>query len=222
MSTELILLFIFIVEFLAIIILAKFPIRFVCGSIAINLLLIAGFGSTLIDFFGFTTNLGNVFYVAITFTFYILFDKYGREVAKNAIWSSLFLTLLFIFVAKLSVLVQGAPALTIPVSSRLIVASLLAFAVAQNVNLKIYERLSLLGDKNKLLLKMNISNIGTQIVDSLIFFPLAFYGVASSSVLGITLVGLSMKVLIGFLATGLLYLDRAFINRANRVNRLSS
>ncbi|HEY4493667.1 MAG TPA: queuosine precursor transporter [Candidatus Paceibacterota bacterium] len=209
MSTELLLVAIFIVEFVAILTLSKFPIRFVCATIAINLLLIATFGQTLINIFGFTTNLGNVFYVAITFTFYILLDKYGRRVPYATIWSSLFLVLFFIFVAKLAVLIQGAPMSPSLLSPRLIVASLLAFVAAQHCNLYVYERLFMRFGESKLWLRLNVSNLATQIVDSLIFFPFAFYGMSGgASLWEITFVGLGLKIITGLGATALLHIDR--------------
>ena len=63
--------------------------------------------------------------------------------------------------------------------------------------------------ESKLWLRLNVSNLATQIVDSLIFFPFAFYGMSGgASLWEITFVGLGLKIITGLGATALLHIDR--------------
>ncbi|MEK7535904.1 MAG: queuosine precursor transporter [Patescibacteria group bacterium] len=213
MSTELVLLTMAVVEFVSIIALVKLPIRFVSSLIVVNLVLISLYGSSLITVAGFTTNAGNIFYVAITFTFYILIDKYGREVAYRAIWSSAFLLLLFILVSALTSIMDGATPLYI--LPRLTFASIAAFLVAQHINLHAYEKLLARLGERFLWIRLNGANIITQLVDSLIFFLIAFYATdISTSIWEIMIAGFLLKVLAGALATCFLYLDRSLFRHS--------
>jgi len=165
--------------------------------------------------FGLVTNLGNVFYVSIAFTMYILFEQYGLNKARQAIWSSALLLVMFTILSQLSVArigitqtidLENALKLVFNISPRIAVASMLAFLLAQHFNLYVYEYLF----KNKPRLGMwtrsNISNLLTQVVDSTLFFLVAFYGTLSlPEISEIMFVGFALKVVIGLLASPILF-----------------
>jgi len=54
--------------------------------IGANMILIGALGAKLTTLFGFTTNVGNVFYATIFFCLYLLTEHYGKQAALRGLW----------------------------------------------------------------------------------------------------------------------------------------
>jgi uncharacterized integral membrane protein (TIGR00697 family) len=189
--------------------------------ILIFLILIAIGGGKIVEFFGFITNTGNIFYAGVFLATYFLIERYGRREGLRLVWIGaggvvVFSTLLYVTLAlvstegtsELSQLLSGAYS-AVP---RLAFASLMAYLVAQTFNVLFYTYLKQRFDQGParhLWFRVNLSNILAQALDSFIFFLVAFGGfVAPEEIWEILLTGFMIKVIYVMLFSPLLYLNR--------------
>lgn len=209
MSAELGLILVACAELVAIVTLEQIGVDRLRSLIIVNLILISLFGSILISVVGYTTNMGNVLYTAISFALYLIIDKNGKETGKRVIFTSLFMLLLFTLLANTLNFSSSIPGehgailkQVFDANPRVLFASLLAFLMAQHFNVWLYVRLS---SWRNGWFRTVTSNSLTQVIDSAIFFFVAFYAIVPlGQVLEIMTTGLAIKVLAGVLiATGL-------------------
>lgn len=179
--------------------------------ITINMVLIMLFGGKLVTIFGYTSNAGNVFYAAVCVAQLMLAQRVGEQAAASNIGGILFrLSLLFVLLATLAQLpvlpgneeTSGVVHFLFSSSARFLVASYLAYFVAQIVLLKVYINLSIRSRFGRYLL----AAVACQVVDSIIFFTVAFQAEALR-LIEIALVGCTLKV-------GLMVLYFPFFQRA--------
>ena len=187
------------------------------GLIAVALILIATTGGKLITVFGHTTNAGNIFYAAIFLATYFLIERYGRKEGVRAIWWGAIALLSFLALAELSVAFVGSGETALfdaalfdvfARAPRVAFASLIAYAAAQSLNVYLYGYLKRRLAGRYLWLRANAANALAQVLDSTVFFSVAFVGVvAPPNVLDIILTGYLIKVVFVMLASPLLYLN---------------
>ena len=186
------------------------------GSVIVNLILVGVFGAKLLIIFGYATNAGNVFYACVFLATHFLLEWYGRKAAKKTIVCGLIFTVFFLLMSQLTVQFNGIKTsesvnnaiYTLYVfSPRIFFASILSYIVAQNINIFIFEWLKALAKGKSLWLRSNGANILGQLVDSLIFFSIAFFDSPGQLLISAIMAGWLVKVLVGFLATPFLYLN---------------
>ena len=205
-----------ILEFILIICAFQLGKSWLYALLVLNLLLVSLFGAKLIFIFGFLTNGGNVFYASIFLITHILIEHYGEKSALRGVWLGFGALVMFVIMLQSALLVISAPAtvalanaqaIVFQLVPRIMFASLTAYLLAQQVQIYIYERLRI-KTKNKVLwLRDTVANIIGQLLDSVVFFGIAFLGVLPANVLIQTMiVGFSLKIGIGFLGTPVLYL----------------
>lgn len=206
---------ILLVEFLSIAVLSHLRSGYSYGAILINLIVVSIFGGQLVNVSGWTTSIGSIFFVAITLTYFLMIERHGSEWSQKTTWSSVFLVLLLFILCELTIqlipgdtsAIKNAIASVLAISSRITVATVFSFFVAQNFNLFIVEKLKAKWKKNKLALQINLTNAATQVIACAIFFPLAFLGQAApATVLHYAIVGLVLRIIIGIVATPLVIL----------------
>lgn len=148
-----------------------------------------------IEIFGLAATLGNIVYASSFLVTDILSEKYGRKEANKAVWIGFFSLIAMTMLMNLALLFQpmaddfsqdahGSLSLIFGFMPRIVVASLIAYFLSQRHDVwafhfwgKIFE-----GKKN-LWIRNNLSTIVSQLIDSLIFTFIAFYGVFETSVL---------------------------------------
>ena len=188
------------------------------SAIIVFLILVATMGSKIITVFGYHTNAGNIFYASVFLATYFLIERFGKKEGIRSIWVGIICVMAFSILVKLSVMLsspseyystnQSFAAAFSPVS-RLAFASLFAYTISQNVNVHFYIYLKKRIDGRYLWLRANVSNAIAQIVDSIIFFTIAFSGAGYSlNVLEIMLTGIAIKIAFMMLASPILYLNR--------------
>jgi uncharacterized integral membrane protein (TIGR00697 family) len=187
------------------------------ATIVINLLLITIFGAKLEMIFGHITNVGNAYYACVFFAIYLLMEHGSPWDGAKAIWIGVGSVIAFAIFAQLTLLMQSAPptaalsALMTQVFSftpRIALASLTAFICAQYLNVVLYVHWREPIESTHWWLRMLVLIMTAQLVDSLIFFSIAFVGtVASSTVLDTVIFGYLIKVGIGIISTPLIYLS---------------
>ncbi len=145
-----------------------------------------------VELFGITCTLGNILY-ASTFTVTdILSENYGKKEARKAVligfFSLIFSTLLFqttlLYEPAPTDLVQNSMEGLFTLMPRLIAASLAAFAVSQIHDVWAYHFWKrLLPEKKWIFIRNNMSSLVSQLLDTLVFVTVAFYGLYGNSVL---------------------------------------
>lgn len=186
--------------------------------ILVFLILISVVGGKIVEFFGHSTNTGNIFYASVFLATYFLIERYGRREGIYSVWIGILGVVFFSILIQITVALSGsaatndlnhALAAAFSPLSRLTLASLVAYAFSQNLNVYLYIYLKRKWNSTDLWLRANISNIIAQILDSFVFFMIAFWGVVPpGNVLDVILTGFVIKVVYILIASPLLYLNR--------------
>ncbi len=220
MTNELIFTIIALLDFPSVLVIARLGRSWLVASIILNVLLISVFGAKLVSIFGFVTNSGNVFYAAVFFATQLLVEHYGKQEGYKSIFVGVLSIIFFILMSQLIILTLGlaqteainhAIETLFQAAPRIAFASLLAYAFSQTINIWIFDYLKHKTAGKLAWLRVNLSNLTGQLVDSLIFFTVAFYGKLPPGVLFQTLiVGFLLKVAVGAVSTPFFYLNLSF------------
>lgn len=188
------------------------------SAIIVFLILIAGVGGKIVEFFGFATNTGNIFYASVFLATYFLIERYGRREGIRSIWIGVVAVAFFSILARITSTLIGSGATTeldatiaIAFSPllRLTFASLLAYTISQTCNVFLYIYLKERMQGARLWLRANATNVVAQFLDSIVFFLVAFLGtVPFANVWEVLVTGFVIKVVFMMLASPLLYLNR--------------
>jgi uncharacterized integral membrane protein (TIGR00697 family) len=187
--------------------------------IVVNIILVSSFGALLIHLFGVTTNAGNVFYATIFLAAQIMVERFGRPVAFRSIWVGFSALVLFVLMTQYTIRLVGASdgsALTDSMQQvfsavpRIAIASMCAYLVSQNLNVWLFAALRQKTGKRQLWLRTLLSSGIGQLVDSLLFFSIAFAGTIPNGELTQALVaGFSIKMLMALIGIPVLYISGA-------------
>lgn len=225
MHNELILLASGLADIIFVFIAARMGERWLYGTITMNLILISIFGSNLISVMGMVTNAGNIFYACVFLATHFLFQMNTGRDKHETIWFGAVTMLFFIifsqFILHFNTYVSGSSASdalrsVFGLSPRIAAASIIAFMFAQHVNIHVYEWIDSVAFAHglsrhtgrMLWLKVNGANAIAQIVDSSIFFTIAFLDLPANLLLPAILSGTIIKILLVAFGTPFLYIDR--------------
>jgi len=148
-----------------------------------------------IELFGFTATLGNIVYASSFLVTDILSENYGKKEANKAIWIGFFSLITMTILMNLALLFEPTPeefSLTTYESiktifsfmPRIVLASLVAYIVSQKHDIWAFHFWKKrFAAKKTLWIRNNLSTMVSQLLDSLIFTLIAFYGVFDSGVL---------------------------------------
>lgn len=147
-------------------------------------------------------------------------ELWGKQAARQALWIGLFCQMLFMIMVQISIyappasfwlekqeIYQSALSMGLNVA----VASLVAFAVSQILDVVVYQKVKDITRGKKLWLRSNLSIYMGQVLDSLIFVNIIFYDLPQKWHL---LMGtLVVKAIVSILMTPLVYLIVNLVNR---------
>jgi queuosine precursor transporter len=187
------------------------------ATILANIVLTSTFVGKLVPLFGLVTTGGEVFYASIFIATDILSEHHGKKLAYRSIWMGFLMLAMFVGLSQLVLLfntvdetlsVHNAMATLFQIIPRLAVASFIAYLIAQRFDIWLFHFIREKTGKHKLWLRNNISTITSQLLDSLIFFPLAFFGTVSTEILlTLILTGWIFKIPVAILDTPIMYLS---------------
>lgn len=114
----------------------------------------------------------------------VLTETYGKEAARKTVYTGLFAQLLSTFFIWLAINLPAAPfyedqqafETIFSAGFRVTLASLTAYVVSQNLDVTIFHKLKEKYGGKKLWLRNNASTMASQLVDTVIFISIAFYG----------------------------------------------
>ncbi len=163
---------------------------FVAGLLAANLL-----GSKVTTLFGIAVSVG-IFAYPLTFLMTdAISEVYGKKKAKQLVYAALIAQVLVLILTYISVKLPAADRYHLNEeyvqvfggSIRMIIASLIAFIVAQVHDVWAFEFWKKKTGGKHLWLRNNLSTFGSQAIDTLLFMFIAFYGINDKFTVGFIL-----------------------------------
>lgn len=181
----------------------------------------------LIYLFGIEATLGNILYGTIFLGTDVLNEIFGKKEAKKAVFIGFSVMIITIIIMTIAInftphpedFAQDSLETIFGFMPRLLFASLGAFIVSQLIDVNVFDKIKSKLPENKYLwIRNNLSTLISQLVDTLIFVPIAFLGVVSTEVLiGIILSTYLIKVIVALVDTPFIYLLKK-IKPINEIN----
>ena len=174
--------------------------------------------------FGFMVTGGNALYGATFLMTDLLNEHYGKDEAYKAVGVGFLTMWLFVVCTKVLLIftpnefdfAQGALETLFTITPRILVGSLLAYAVAQSFDVWFYERIRKWTKEKYLFLRNNGSTLVSQFIDSVIFTAVgltSFSFVAAPGIIEVehfwevTLATYFIKVIVSLMDTPFIYLS---------------
>lgn len=181
----------------------------------------------MIYLFGIDATLGNILYGTIFLGTDVLNEIFGKKEAKKAVFIGFMVMIIMVISMTLSLefiphpedFAQDSLVVIFGYLPRLLLASLSAFIVSQLIDVYVFDQIKTKLPSNKhLWIRNNVSTILSQLVDSLIFVPIAFYGTVSfETLIGLILSTYLIKVIVALLDTPFIYLIKK-VNPIKEIN----
>ncbi|MFK8053188.1 MAG: queuosine precursor transporter [Woeseiaceae bacterium] len=186
-------------------------------------------GPKLTQIFGLETSLGVIFYSSIFFATDILSENYGRKKANEAVMLGFVVSIIVLVMMSIGVMfapstspknaafaseVHGAFQTLVNFSPRFVLGSLFAYLVSQRLDVFVFHTIKQRTNGRWLWLRNNASTMTAQLVDSLLFSLVVWWGVVdlqTAIMLGVAKYG--FKLAIAAIDTPFLYLARHWRNR---------
>lgn len=152
----------------------------------------------------------------------ILTEIYGKPLTNKVVWVGLFTMIMVLGLIQLTIIWPAAPFYTqadsfkalLGSSERIIIASITAYLISQFLDVWLFANLKELTQGRWLGLRNNVATIFSQLVDSVIFVTIAFYG---NLPIGELIVGQWLvKIAIALLNTPFVYAGVYLIRRYQR------
>lgn len=152
----------------------------------------------------------------------IISELWGKDTAQKVVWAGFIASILFMFLAYLAVILTPAPfyphqkvfAEIFGKLGRITVAGLSAYVISQSHDVWVFHFLKTLTKDRHLWLRNNVSTIGSQFLDTIIFITIAFAGVMPLKALVVMMTSQWLiKVAIALLDTPFCYLGVGIVSR---------
>ena len=175
-----------------------------------------------VDIFGLPLTLGNVTYGSIFLATDILNEKYGREKAQKGVFLGFFSLLVLTLFTQIDLLyipssndfAQGAMQTIFALTPRICRGSMLAYLVSNTMDVFLYKKIRDILPSDKFLwVRNNAATMTSQLVDTILFTFIAFFGVFPLSiVLKLCFTTYVLKLIIAVCDTPFLYLAKRINN----------
>jgi uncharacterized integral membrane protein (TIGR00697 family) len=168
--------------------------------------------------------LGNIMYGTLFLVTDALGEKYGHKSAKKAVYLGFFSLLAMVVLMRVSIIfepsvydeAQGALEVLFLPMTRIVIASIIAYAVSQLLDVYLFQWIKGKTGEKKLWLRNIGSTFVSQFVDSIIFVPIAFltvsflpYGYPNDLVFEIFWTTYLIKLVVASLDTPFVYLIKS-------------
>jgi len=192
MPNELIWLLMAIIDFLSLILAYKlFGKEGLYAAIAISIIICNIQVLKIVEIFGLTATLGNILYGSIFLATDILNEFYGRESARKGVWIGFYSLIFTTVIMQIALLFKPAPGDFIDPSlhqifsylPRIAIASVIAYIISQHHDVWLYNILHAKFKGKHLWIRNNLSTMVSQLIDTLIFCTVAFWGVFTTHIL---------------------------------------
>ena len=190
-------------------------------AIATAILLANLQGPKLTVIFGFQTSLGVIFYSSIFFATDVLSENYGRREANKAVQMGFAVSVIILLMMSLALLYQPttrpeaaefsanihhAFQTIVSFTPRFIAGSLLAYYISQSFDVWAFHRIKRITGESRLWLRNNLSTLTSQIIDTLIYSLVAWWGILDlGDALALGAVKYGFKAVIAVVDTAFIY-----------------
>lgn len=146
------------------------------------------FISKSIALLGFHITATDALAVGTGLTLNILREYFGKDEAQKAIRISFFIAIAYAILSQIHLLYEPTPfdtchqhyAAILSIMPRLMIASLVAYGISQNIELYLYNKLKLALNSRFFILRNYLSLTTSQFVDTFVFSFIGLYGVVES------------------------------------------
>lgn len=186
-------------------------------------------GPKLTVIFGVQTSLGVIFYSSIFFATDVLSENYGKAAANKAVRMGLAVSVIVLLMLSLALLyapsdrpgtaefslrIHNAFATIVDFTPRFVIGSLIAYYLSQTFDVWAFHRIKTITGEKWLWLRNNLSTLGSQALDTLIFSLITWWGIVDLiTALQLGAAKYGFKIFIALF-------DTAFIYWAKRLHRL--
>lgn len=171
----------------------------------------------MVELFTLTATLGNIMFGTLFLATDLLNEKYGIKEAKKAVYIGFFTLLSTVIIMQVALQfeaisdnqpVQDALALIFGLIPRIALGSIIAYLISQLFDVYLFQKIKARLSSPKLLYVRNVGSTAiSQLVDTIIFVPIAFLGLVPTTILwDIILTTYFIKLLVAALDTPFIYL----------------
>jgi len=178
-------------------------------------------GPKLTVIFGMETSLGVIFYSSIFFATDVLSENYGKDEANKAVrmgfavsvivllmmsFAMLYLPSQMPATAEFSANVHNAFATIVNFTPRMIIGSLIAYAISQSFDVWAFHKIKAVTGDRWLWLRNNLSTMSSQVIDTAIFTLIVWAPIVGiRSALGLGFAKYILKLVIAMIDTAFIY-----------------
>jgi len=196
------------------------------GCIILSILLANIQGPKLTIILGFQTSLGVIFYSSIFFATDLLSERYGKKAASNAVMIGFGVSCIVVLMLSISLLflptdqpntaelaqrIQTSFENILNFTPRFIFGSLLAYVLSQRFDVWLFHAIKKKTNGRWLWLRNNLSTMTSQLVDTLIYSLVVWWGVVDlETALQLGVVKYGFKVAIAAIDTPFVYWARTW------------
>lgn len=145
--------------------------------------------SKVITIFGFSAPAGIIVYPVTFMVTDVVSEVYGKRSSKRVVWTGFAMMILLLIITRVAIWLPPAPFykhqeafhLIFNASSRIIVASLIAYLVSQSCDVALFHFWREVTNTRYLWIRNNVSTMTSQFIDTVLFILIAFYGIYSFS-----------------------------------------
>lgn len=170
---------------------------------------------TNINLFGLKATLGNIVYGTIFLGTDVLTEVYGNKEAKKAVFIGFGVMIAYFIIMQLAISFTPNEAdwamphlrALLEIVPQILIGSALAFIVSQLIDVQVFSKIKeKLPDNKYLFIRNNGSTLISQLIDTIIFVPIAFYGVYEAPILfEIIITTYIVKLIVALLDTPIIY-----------------
>lgn len=215
-----------VINFLALIATYKyFGLTGLLAWIAMNTVIANIQVTKTIELFGLTATLGNIAYGSIFLATDAISEKYNLKEAKKAVYMGFASLIFFVVIMQLVLLfgpqegdVHEAMRVIFGLIPRIALGSLVAYGISQWFDVHLFSYMKAKNPDKKLYLRNIVTTSLSQLLDTLIFVPIAFLGVFEPAiVVDILITTYLIKLIVAALDTPFIY----WIKRIEPLNEKS-
>lgn len=220
MANELIWLIMAITDFLALLIVHRlFGKTGLYVAIVISIILCNIQVLKIVELFGLNATLGNILYGSIFLSTDILSEKYGKKEARKGVWIGFYALIFTAVIMQMALKFKPAPDDFIDPAlqqifgflPRVALASIIAYVLSQLHDVWLFHILKSKTRGRYLWLRNNLTTMASQLIDSVIFCFIAFWGVFPTDVF------VEILLTTYFVKWGVAFIDTPFIYLAKKI-----
>jgi len=214
-----------VISSIAAVVSKKYGVEYLIGMYAACIVITAVIANKMVMFGSYTVSASIIVFSVTFFLTDILSEFWGKKEATKAVWAGFLADIMLLFM--LYVATNWTPASfwtgqeafvqTLGTTGRVIAASLIAYIIAQNHDVWAYHFWKKTTKGKHLWLRNLLSTGGSQVIDSILFVSIAFYGIFP--VMPVILSTIVVKFVIAILDTPFIYAVRFYFERVKPYKR---